>query len=209
MRQFFCIVCEWLILSKDRNQQLCSQCLGKVKSKETLVHRRFHEEGVPHYFLFEWGEESDYFCKRVVYFLKNKSERYFRSWAQHFGAEMQNREVSGILVPQSGEAGDNHALSFAQNLQKLYPNSCVIEVELSGDGPQKRKTRKERRSFKRCVVSQLSSDLKDSNWVFVDDVFVTGSTYETIRCEMGAPPKSIVTLFYRSLWERGENLDDA
>ena len=75
--------------------QLCDHCNKKVEDKEVLVHRRFHE-GVPHYYLFEWGEDSDHFCKRLAYFLKYKAPSYFAEWVTYFGDEIKINAVEDI-----------------------------------------------------------------------------------------------------------------
>lgn len=186
----------------DRGQ-ICSYCKKEVEEKEELLHKRFHE-GVPHYYLFEWSEESDHFCKRVAYFLKNKEPGYFREWVSYFGSEIEDSAVSALLAPKSTSRHKlNHAHSLSLELQKLFIYSSVIEVELLDKGPQKRKTKKER-LLKDCY-SRPENHLLDSNWVFVDDVFVTGGTYERVKESVGSNPEFIVTLFYRSLWEREDD----
>ena len=183
--------------------QLCSYCKKQVEEKEVVFHRRLHE-GVPHYYLFEWNEDSDHFCKRAAYFLKNKGPGYFKEWLSYFGSEVENKAISAILAPKSAsEQRVNHAQSLSVSLQKLFPYSCVIEVEVGGEGQQKRKTRKER--LAKSSSSGFGNHLLDSQWVFADDVFVTGGTYERVKAQVGSEPECIVTLFYRSLWEKEDD----
>ena len=55
--------------------------------------------------------------------------------------------------------------------------------------------------LKRSVCKNRISRRLDCPWIFVDDVFVTGSTYKRVKSEFKNKPEMIVTLFYRPLIE--------
>ncbi len=106
------------------------------------------------------------------------------------------------FVPKrSSKGGLNHAEEFALSLKKLFGFRSVLEIG-EGSGSQKRRTRKERvLELKRSVFKNRISRRLDCPWIFVDDVFVTGSTYKRVKSEFKNKPEMIVTLFYRPLIE--------
>lgn len=197
MRIFFCVICDVFKLKKG---QLCLYCYKKVIFRESTYSLRY-ENGVPHYYLFTWTLQADAFCRRLVYFLKNKKVEFFKEWTGYFPAQINYKASRVGVVPMSSSKGKvNHAEELAVSLKKLMGLSCVLEV-VSGDGvAQKRRTRKER--LRPHGGRPLGLDCK---WIFIDDVFVTGGTYNRVKSKMGTSPEAIITLFYRPLMEREDD----
>lgn len=193
MRQFFCVVCEALNFRKGL---LCGVCDTRVDLRVAPYSLRL-EGGVRHYYLFEWTKESDLFCRRLVYFLKNKRKSQFIEWSSYFPVRLRGGEARASVVPASSTRGVvNHAKEFAESLEKLLGLTCVIEVGGNRNGPQKQKTRLERL---RGPVEGLGRVRLDEGWIFIDDVFVTGGTYNKVKSVVGKPPDIILTLFYRPM----------
>lgn len=199
MRQIFCIVCDALNFKKGL---LCKFCDDKVSLRAAPYSLRL-EGDVKHYYLFEWTKESDHFCRRLAYFLKNRPQLDFKEWSFYLPSHLKSVRPRIAVVPAaSSRAKFNHAQEFAKSLEKLLSLSCVLEIE-GGFTPQKCKTRGER--LTEWSLPRNSGIKLDENWVFIDDVFVTGGTYNRVRAEVGTTPEIILTLFYKPLMERDEN----
>ncbi|MGH1467492.1 MAG: hypothetical protein ACRBBP_01240 [Bdellovibrionales bacterium] len=203
MRRFFCIICD---APNFRPEHLCLFCESKVNARPTPYFLRF-ERDVPHYYLFKWTPKTDGFCRRLAYFLKNRRSEDFLKWALMFSPQMAPVGIRQAFVPKcSSEKGVNHAKEFALSLKKLLGFKCVLEVG-AFLGPQKQRTRGERaEAFKRSVFKKRKVRKLDCSWVFVDDVFVTGGTYKRVGSEFKEAPEMIVTLFYRPLVGRDDDV---
>lgn len=192
MIQFFCVVC--LAPKLKLNTSLCGFCQNKVDERVKSFHMRM-EGDVPHYYLFSWDKRSKVFCKSLIYFLKNKPEVFFSEWAALLDESFL--EVPLILVPSSDPLkGFNHAKSFAESLVKPKSLSCVIEVGLKAFDAvdQKLKSRFERLRSNKVDLSRFAGN---KNWIFVDDILVSGGTYKKVLESMRVKPKAIFTLFYK------------
>lgn len=194
MLQFFCVVCD--SFKKNYKEALCSFCQKKVEEKIPLIHKRY-QNGRPHYYLFRWSKESEHFCRRLIYFLKNSPEGHFGEWAKFFYHLQVDTGGEQAITPKSSKTlKNNHGASFAKALMKQNIFLSVLEVDVGNKGgkEQKQKTRKERRQ--RLEQRQKSFNLKE-NWIFVDDILVTGSTYDICAKACGKEAKALITLFYR------------
>ncbi len=201
MRQFFCIVCDALNFKKGL---LCGVCHEKVDMRMAPYSLRL-EKGVKHYYLFEWSRESDFFCRRLAYFLKKKRQSQFREWSSYFPIQLRGEKSRVAVVPASSSLGKrNHAKEFAESLEKLLGLSCVLEVGSKQGLPQKQKTRFERL---RAPEGPEGGIELDESWIFIDDVFVTGGTYNRVKSVVGKTPELILTLFYRPIVEEREEED--
>lgn len=101
-------------------------------------------------------------------------------------------ENGPLVCPVSNRKGFDHAKSLSMAFWKLFEVSRVLPVRLNNGEPQKyKKTRGER-------LGLVNSKVKEAgNWVFVDDVFVTGATCYKISETMGSKPKVVLTLLYK------------
>ncbi len=197
MGKFFCIICDIL---KFRKNVICTYCQNKVESRRKTYFLRY-EEKIPHYYLFQWNLETDFFCRKLAYFLKHQEAEKFHQWTSLFPAKINSIEPRRAFVPKSSSKGAlNHAKEFALSLKNPLELRSVVEIGESL-GAQKRKTRIERLKVKRSFKKKI---LLDCQWVFIDDVFVTGATYHRVRSEIKSLPEMIITLFYRPLIEREE-----
>jgi|GEM_PF-2494513 len=216
MRQYFCLLCEGLVFKKNRI--MCSSCFNRFKSSKV---RKRQEKGINHYYLFSWSKKNDFFYRRLVYFLKNKSEDYFIQLAELFSYDkdpdlrklLVSSNVVEYVCPKSSDHKSqsdtrnkahnstyNHAQSLSKALVKLYGSKRVLCMSALNTGFQKRKkSRKERYEFQDSFYSSLESEStkEASSWIFVDDVFVTGATCYKVSRQKGSSPQGVLSLFYR------------
>ena len=181
-------ICDSFIFEKDTI--FCSYCSSNIKKAQLKIRLK---EGVFHYFLFNWSVQNDLFCRTLVYGLKRKKMTHFSELAASFN--LKKLIKNNILVcPSKDHKVSDHAASFSYALEKLFGCRGVLRVGGLGDCPQKqKKTRSERLKG----AESLSTPIGD--WLFVDDVFVTGGTCYKISGFMGSKPKAIITLFYKEL----------
>ncbi len=209
MRQYFCLLCEGLIFKK--NKIICTNCFDRFK--RVGVHKR-QENGVNHYYLFSWSNKNDLFYRKLVYFLKDKSEEYFIQLAELFSFDkdlglkklLESSNIKEYICPKSSvlksqNKTSNHAQSLSKALVKLYGYKCVLCVSALNTGFQKRKkSRKERYDIQDsffCTTLKSKSSKEANSWIFVDDVFVTGATCYKVSRQIGLSPKGVLSLFYR------------
>ena len=186
MRQFFCILCESFIYQKD--EIFCSYCFSKIKKENIKVRE---DRGFKHIYLFSWSTKNDSLCRKIVYSLKKKPSEHFDQLTPLFAPYVGILDWP-LICPKSKIGCLNHAESMAQSFKKLFSFSGVSTIETPLSGFQKRKkTRFER--FQELKSTVMAS----GNWVFVDDVFVTGATCYKIAEQVGTRPKLALTLFYK------------
>ena len=175
---------------------MCSFCQDKVYKRKEQVSFRWADHQVPHFYIFKWDEKSDLFCRSLAYFLKQKPTRFFNEWARLFSVKMKNN-YSLALVPQSSSPKSlNHAVSLGQVFLKLDYISSVYEVDVRGGSevPQKQKDKENRLKSEKRDFGALKYR---KNWIFVDDVFVTGGTFKAVSESMFTKPRAVFTLFYK------------
>lgn len=156
------------------------------------------EGGVKHYYLLEWNKNSDLACRSLIYFLKNKPPVFFTDLGKHFKHDFAKLRQGAAVIPScSDQSKVNHADSLAQALMKLNLVSGVLKVGMikeSSIDQQKRKTKLER-------LKSNKVDLKGfgyaKDWIFVDDVLVSGGTFKSIFESMFTKPQAIFTLLYK------------
>jgi len=187
MRQFFCILCDCLIFK--RNTIFCTFCRLNLNEKELQFRV---DNGVPHYYLYSWSIQTDGFCRKLAYSLKNKPSSHFIDLSVKF-SDIFEPGNNRLVVPAGVKNKLNHSKSFAEILMKLYPFKGVLSVKTGSKGSQKlKKSRQERFDSLSGVFSGSQGD-----WVFVDDVFVTGATCYKIAQKLRSKPSLILTLFYK------------
>ena len=193
MRQFFCILCSWIITENE--SIFCNFCERKLEALIKQPKARMQGK-VKHYYLFKWGSSNDQLCRRLIYHLKEKPEAFFRFFGKRYN-HLKLLDKTVFICPFS-KRKMNHAKSFASTLMKLYLDSSVYEVEAASEAiqPQKRLKRKDRLQK---LKGKIYPSLPISNWVFVDDVLVTGSTYYSIYESVGRKPQALFTIFYKEL----------
>ena len=193
MRQFFCILCSWFVFEKS--SLLCKFCESKLC--HLIAEPKMRMQGsVEHHYIFNWNSQNDLLCRRLIYYLKEKPESFFNMFAIRY--KYLNLIDKTVFACPHSNRKMNHAQSLSQAISKLFKGSSVYEVEtvIDTDMPQKRLKRKERmEKLKRKIYPSAPI----SNWVFVDDVLVTGSTYYTLYESIGRKPQVILTLFYKEL----------
>ena len=186
MRQFFCVLCDGFIYKKDTI--FCDVCTFKI-NKTKFKKRK--DKLSNHYYLFSWSKENDFFCRTLAYSLKNQPSSHFILLASLF-APVRGFLDSLLVCPDSAKKGPNHAESLSLALKGLFSSSGVLPVKALKNGSQKyKRTRNERFKTVQTFVESVG------NWIFVDDVFVTGATCYKISEKLGTKPKLIVTLIYR------------
>ncbi len=192
MRKFFCIICDVI---KFRKNMICGYCENKIGSRKKAYFLRY-EEKVPHYYLFEWNLETDFFCRKLVCFLKHQKVDKFKEWTYLFPSQISFIGSRVAFVPKSSSQKTlNHAKELALSLKKLLNLKSILEIDETFEA-QKKKTRINRLKVKKNFKKKIRLDYQ---WVFIDDVFVTGATYGRIKSEIENLPEMIVTLFYKSL----------
>lgn len=195
MRQFFCILCDAPFFKK--NSLFCDHCLHSFIKHQGLKLR--FDKGVPHHYLFSWSKKNDSLCRRLAYFLKRKPSTHFLELASIMNLPKKCLLSETLVVPRAHESKRlNHAQSLAEALMKLYSFQSVISLYTRQIGPQKRKkSRKER--LEGPEESEILSGVlvEKGEWVFVDDVLVTGATCYKISRRLGSKPGQIITLFYK------------
>ena len=189
MRQFFCILCQGLIYKSETI--FCKNCLSNLT--KIKVKKRKFKEPIDHYYLLPWTKENDFLCRTLIYSLKKKPMSHFLTLASLFHS-LKIFETKPILAcPISSKSGPDHARSFSLALEKLFGCLGVLPIRVQKDGrPQKyKKTRNERFSI-------VNNQVKDvGNWIFIDDVFVTGATCYKVSENIGTRPRVVLTLLYR------------
>jgi len=133
----------------------------------------------------------------MIYFLKNKRSKFFTEFIDRL--TLKNKWGTAI-VPSCSDPGDvNHAKSLALVLMKQNHVSRVLEAGVKRGvqvGQQKQKTKEDR--LKSNTVD-LSGFRYRKNWIFVDDVLVSGGTFKAISESMFTKPKAVFTLFYKPI----------
>lgn len=189
MRQFFCILCDAFVFK--RQTLFCGYCSLKISQKYGHLQWRKHKE-IDHFYLYKWTKKNDYFCRKMVYFLKAKPDSYFQDFVKAY--EDRLGLTSSLVVPFS-YAPLNHAESFAKSFLKLNSNLCVYVLEAVEGFKQQKKSSRSERLLKPLASNKLSLGL--SSWIFIDDVLVTGATADSAEASVGCKPEAIFSLFYK------------
>jgi predicted amidophosphoribosyltransferase len=202
MLYLFCAVCGAPRFHESPSVTLCHHCFKKYEERLPQYYTR-DEDGVEHIYLLRWDSDTDIFCKSLVYVLKNKDSSHFAPFLQNLTPFLCQDPYRLAVVPAgSSKWRKNHATEFASCLEKLLSINCVIEMRRDKGAPQKSKTRFERLQ---SSCTDMRKSFFDSEWVFVDDVFVTGGTYKKALRFAGKKPEAIFTLIYKPLehedWE--------
>lgn len=195
MIQIFCVVC--MAPHIRPHSVLCKFCFNKIFPSDFKLKMR-SEQGIPHYYLFEWNKKSDLACRSLIYFYKNKPTVFFEDSAFLFEVLKDVlSEGPGIVPSCSEEFKINHAQSFGEALVKQKMISRVL-VAGSSEGvrlrQQKKKTRFERLKSNKVDVEMFRCVKR---WIFVDDVLVSGGTFKSIFESMFTKPQAVFTLFYK------------
>ena len=202
MRQIFCFLCSSLIIEK--NSLFCRFCKSKLNPFIKKPKSRM-QGSVRHHYLFSWNSQNDLLCRSIVYFLKEKPETFFSYFSKNY-KYLKLLNKTAFICPHSNRR-INHAKSLAESFSKLFESSSVYEVESVTDDSSPQKTLKKRERMER-LKRKIYPSQPISEWVFVDDVLVTGSTYYTLYESIGRKPQAIFTLFYKELACEDHNAEE-
>jgi len=176
---------------------LCKFCESKIFGEHFELQKR-DEGGVPHYYILKWDKDSDLACRSMIYFLKNKPRVFFERLAHHFKSlNVQIYKGPAVVPPSSNPSKINHAKSLAEAYMKQKTVSGVLTVGLVKEGgviQQKRKSKIQRLRSNKMNVGAFKHA---KNWIFVDDVFVSGGTFKSVSESMFTKPQAIFTLIYK------------
>jgi predicted amidophosphoribosyltransferase len=186
VRQFFCLLCHAFIYENE--SIFCDHCSDQIS--KIKVKKRSHDQS-EHFYLFSWSQKNDLFCRSLVYSLKRRPLSHFLFLASLF-SQVKDRLKYDLICPVGGSKGPDHAQSFALALMKLFGAKSVIPLKPGFSNQQKlKRTRFERLAPLDCKF------LPRGDWLFVDDVFVTGATCYKISEQVKARPSVILSLFYK------------
>ena len=175
----------------------CSHCADQLLKTDLSIKKRLESGSTPHYYLFEWNDDSDLAAKSILYFLKHKPSHHFMELIESVPRAFPFKGVKAVVPPSSSKGRHNHAKSLSEALMKQKAVSSVFEVEVKEgalNSPQKLKSKEQRMSSNVLDLNKVSSI---KNWVFVDDVFVSGGTFKSISESIFTKPEAIFTLFYK------------
>jgi len=194
MFQVFCIIC---MAPHLRSRSLfCRHCFSKIFPEGYKFKQRL-EEGVVHYYLFDWNSKTDLAARAMIYFLKNKKPHVFAELVERFSLDC---EWGTAIVPSCSNPNDvNHAASVARVLLKQNTVSRVLEAGVKRGALVNQQKRKTRRDRLKSNTVDLGDSRKIKSWIFVDDVLVSGGTFKAISASMFTKPKAIFTLFYKPI----------
>lgn len=178
-----CIGCGSLVVHE---RGLCLSCEYHILDFYLSVENesvKLEKSGLQFRYLFRWVPGASDVLSKYVYLLKSAlAEPLWHELARYFLSQKQiPRQESTVFIPIPSRKKRMHSTYFAQALAEQSGGSVLflLEINSTGDGEQKVKTKEQRHRISFSLNEEITDQLRlDQTVVIVDDVITTGASFE-------------------------------